>query len=609
VDYGSQWSADPIPGTSPDERWAVSPQKATGNATVDQSIIFKYYHEFQLKAFYGVRFGGSLPSQPTLVVFQGGLQSGIPLTNESYTYWADEGDTWTVNQSLLGSSSLERWWTSNATGIVTGAGTLEVIYLHQFLLTMIVDPSGSGSTAPLNGSENWENATSVVEIQANPAAGFVFRSWSCSGGGCIAQSQNPAQVTMNGPITETAQFSPVVIVTVQVEGTAVPQYVIVDSGLPTTVPPDFNWVPNSTHTLQALSNVSCGFNFMFFSGCVYKFTGWTVDGVSHNENPLILTADKPKTITATWSKDYFQLEILIAGVAAAVVVIVLLMLWSRKRIPKARPIGPLPSRRGPSGLLYRVGSLSDLGKSRSNNEDSILTMELLTTVGSQPNSAILSAVADGVGGSQKGEVASKLTLTTLAAQASRFLLDSEHADRSGLLRASIESANEEVVKYGMAHRESEGLASTIVASMIEGSTGYIANVGDSRAYLVNRGGIKQLSKDHSQVQELVDAGKISSDQARHYAGRNVITRAVGASTDIHVDTYTVSLSPGDRILLCTDGLWEPVSDVEIQKVVLQSPDPQAACEKLVALANERGGKDNVSLIIVELKGPMESNKP
>jgi serine/threonine protein phosphatase PrpC len=608
VDYGSEWFAYASNGTSRNDRWAVAPQEATGNATVDESIIFKYYHEFQLNASYGVSFGGTLPRQPIIRLFQGDEQNIIPLRNQSFSYWADEGNVWAVNQTFDSAVAGERWSTGNSTGVVTAPGNLNVTYLHQYLLTMQVSPSGSGVTVPSNeaGVENWQNASSRVAIQASPNTGFSFQDWSCTTPGCYYGTGNPAQVVMLGPVTEIAEFNTTIIV--QSAGSDVTQHVIVDNVTIAELPHSFSWAPNSNHTLRAMFNVSCGFSFLFFNGCTYGFNGWTVNGASQSGNTLTVTADKPKTVTATYSKNYFNLEILIVGAAAAASVIIV-PLRRRQRHLKPSPTELLPSLAGPVGLAYRIGCLSDLGKTRSNNEDSVSTMKLPTIAGSKLSSPILAAVADGVGGSQKGEVASKLTLTSLGAQVSRTPIDSEHVDLSGVLRSAVESANDEVVKYGMAHRESEGLASTVIAAIIEGNMGHIANVGDSRAYLVNRGGIRQLSKDHSQVQELVDAGKLTSEQARHTAGRNVITRAVGASTDVQVDTYKVSLSPGDRILLCTDGLWEPVTDSEIQKLVMECKDPQAACEKLVALANDRGGKDNVSVIIVEMKGPIEPDEP
>lgn len=599
VDYGSLWYVDPIPSILPEERWATAPSLASGNATKDEQIIFTYYHEFQLTTSY-VEFGGVAPFQPTLVLFQGGEEITFPMLNQSYG-WADVGSTWDVNQTFFGSSGLERWWAENATGVITTAGTLKITYFHQYLLTMFILPGfQAGSTVP-SSVENWEIASSVVSISARPANGYIFGSWSCSGRGCYAGLQNSSQIAINAPANEAARFAAVETVIVQVEPGGVQQFVVVD-GETVQVPAEFSWAPNSTHTILALSNVSCGVVFISLKTCVYQLKDWTVDGLVYNEKPLTVTADKPKTITAAFQTDYFNPSESI--LVAVIVILMLALFWRRKRrLPKAPPSVGFTS---PSGLSCHVGFLSDLGRNRSNNEDSILALELLTTFESKPNAIILSGVADGVGGSQKGEVASKLTLVTLVTRAVSLLMDSGSTDRIALLKASVEAANDDVVKYGMMHRESEGLASTLVAAVVERSMAYIANVGDSRAYLVNRGGIRQLSKDHSQVQELVDAGRISSEQSRHYVGRNIITRAVGASTDVQVDTYTVSLAAGDRILLCTDGLWESVTDVEIHKIVMQSQDPQAACEKLVALANERGGKDNISSVIVEFKCPVES---
>jgi protein phosphatase len=577
---------------------------ASGNATENTSIVFQYHRELRLSASYSVEPGGTIPLQPTLLLLQAGDEVSEPLMTQSVSYWADAGSNWSVDQTILGSSGQERWWTGNATGLVTAAGTLQVTYIHQFLLTMHVAPMGAGSTIPSSGVENWENASSAVNIQAMPTSGFEFSSWSCTGTDCHAGVQNVSQVTIEGPISETASFIPVVIVTIQVVGSNASQFVIVDGVTTAQIPSQISLAPNSAHTIQALSNVSCGVTLLSFNTCVYQFKGWTVNGSTY-ANPLTV-ANKPETITATYEKNYFNPpEFILAGVLA---VAVLLAFWRRSRRPPKPPPPPGAGPAAPRGLSYRVGFLSDIGKSRSNNEDAILTLECLTTFESKTHAALLSAVADGVGGSQKGEVASRLTLTTLATHATSLLVKSDPKEGTGLLKASVEAANEEVVKYGMAHRESEGLASTLVASLIEQDTGYIANVGDSRGYLVNRGGIKQLTKDHSQVQELVDAGKMSSQDSRHVAGRNIITRAVGASTDVQVDTKVVSLSPGDRVLLCTDGLWEPVSDEEILKVVMQSTDPQVACEKLVSLANERGGKDNISIVIVEMTGPIEPDK-
>jgi protein phosphatase len=230
-------------------------------------------------------------------------------------------------------------------------------------------------------------------------------------------------------------------------------------------------------------------------------------------------------------------------------------------------------------------------------------MELLSSFESKSRSSILCAVADGVGGSQKGEIASRLALQTLAEKSAKLLLETGHGEIGDALRSAIEAVNNAVVKYGIEHSESEEMATTIVASLIDSGTAYVAHAGDSRAYLINRAQIKQLTRDDSEVQEAVDAGKITPEQARHHPGRNIITKALGGAPDIEVSVSRFSLAPGDRILLCSDGLWEPLGDAEIQKITLESK-PQSACEKLVSLANERGGKDNSSVIIVAVERGM-----
>jgi serine/threonine protein phosphatase PrpC len=610
VDAGTDWAIDPfLYGSAVTERWALPTSNMTGRALANKKFLFEYYHQFSLAAKYFVKLGGNLSSNPSLTVMQQNLPKVIELGAQSSLsgpIWADNESTWKADSQILAPTGAERWWNDNSTGIVTGSGLIAVTYLHQFLLTMKVDPLDAGGTIP---SQNyWGNAGSEVSIQAIGNGGWAFQYWSCEKGGstCYSGLENPAQIVMNGPIAETAHFRQGVNVALQINGSDVTQFIIVDANT-TRVSPHgivLSWPAGSAHTITALSNVSCGFSFMFFHGCQYEFKGWYVDGKFNGSTSLRVdvTADKPTTIVARWEKSYLQLEI--AAIAAAAIVAILLV-WNRRRPAKPSPKPPPTSPSAPAGLLYRVGCISDVGRVRTNNEDSILAMEMVTTFESNTTSIILSAVADGVGGSQKGEIASRITIETMAAKVFQPVIGSESPDLTKALRDSIEASNDAVVKYGMEHPESEGLATTIVASVIDGSTAHIGNAGDSRAYLVNRGGIKQLTKDHSQVQDFVDEGKISIEEARQYPGRNVITRAIGASADIRVDMYSISLAPGDRVLLCTDGLWEPVQNDEIHKIVMQSPDPQTASEKLVALANERGGKDNISIVIVELKGPAD----
>ena len=306
-------------------------------------------------------------------------------------------------------------------------------------------------------------------------------------------------------------------------------------------------------------------------------------------------------VVSVWEKSYLNLEILTVCLIVIASVTLLLVRRSRKRSPHSPNAPTVVPHRETSGLQYVWGTCTDVGRVRSNNEDSVLSMEMLSSFESRSASNFLCAIADGVGGNQKGEVASKLALQILAAKVSTSMIGRGETELSGILKSAVEEANEAVVKYGTEHSESEGMATTIVVALIHRNTACVAHVGDSRAYLIKRGEIKQLTKDDSQVQELMDAAKLTPEQARHFPGRNIITKAVGAAADIEVSTSSLSLAPGDRILLCSDGLWGAVTDTEIQKIVFELPTPQFACNKLVSLANERGGKDNVSVVIVEIR--------
>jgi protein phosphatase len=403
---------------------------------------------------------------------------------------------------------------------------------------------------------------------------------------------------MNGPINITAhfaQFAGVTILSSNGNGS-----LSVDNASP--IPfnesgyvPD--WHVNSTHTIQALSDEGCGFSLGPFHGCVYQFQEWLVNGATpvsgvSGDTYAFKVSGKTTRITAVYLKEYSNLEI--AAVLTIVIVAAVLYLWPKKKPPSSQ----LTVTRG---LSYQYGCLTDVGKIRSHNEDSVIAMEISATFSSKPTSALLCAVADGVGGARKGEVASTLAIQTVTAEVLRRV--GSVADIGQALTSSIEAANEAVVNYGMEHRESEGLATTIVASILDSGTAYVAHVGDSRAYLLNSTGIRQLTKDHSQVQELIDANQLTLEQARQDPRRNVITRAVGGATDIQVSLTKNSFAPGDRILLCSDGLWGLVSDTEILQIVLQSNNPQSACNQLVYLANQREGRDNISVIIVEAKIP------
>ena len=270
----------------------------------------------------------------------------------------------------------------------------------------------------------------------------------------------------------------------------------------------------------------------------------------------------------------------------------------------------LPTEIATPKLRYRLGAIADKGSVRANNEDSVLVIEAIDLFESVSRVRILCAVADGVGGSEKGEVASRITLQTLALRASEWLSQFKETEPASVLKAAIESANEAVTANALENPERQGMASTIVASLIDGQNLHLTHVGDSRAYLIRQKEILRLTKDHSHVQELIDAGEITGDEAADHPGRNVITRAVGAFRDLEVDMEQRTISPGEALLLCSDGLWDLVQDNQIHELVLKFEDPQTACKELVSLANERGGKDNISIIIVrcELTNPPQSSE-
>jgi serine/threonine protein phosphatase PrpC len=165
-----------------------------------------------------------------------------------------------------------------------------------------------------------------------------------------------------------------------------------------------------------------------------------------------------------------------------------------------------------------------------------------------------------------------------------------------ILTEGVKIANNQV--YTQA--EQSGMATTLAAVLIIDTMAYIANVGDSRVYLLNRGQLRQITNDHSLVASLVAAGEITPEEAYTHPRRNIITRCLGTQPDIQVDLFTEELHSGDSLLLCSDGLWEMVRNNKIQEAAIEANDAQSACERLVKLANQNGGVDNVSVIMVKV---------
>lgn len=244
----------------------------------------------------------------------------------------------------------------------------------------------------------------------------------------------------------------------------------------------------------------------------------------------------------------------------------------------------------------RIGLLSDIGKKRQIDEDSILIAEYNTVFESKPSRKFLLVLADGMGGHAKGEIASKMVTSTIAEKMQGAII--MKSDYTTEIKKSIQEANKRILQYALENSDASGMGSTIVCAVVENNKVILANVGDSRAYVVSKEEIRQVTKDHSYVQDLIDNGEITPEEALSHPRKNVITRAVGIYPEIEVDTMKLTLLEDEYLLLCCDGLIIHVSDDEIKDIVTNTEDIQEACKKLVDFTNERGGKDNISVVIL-----------
>ena len=242
--------------------------------------------------------------------------------------------------------------------------------------------------------------------------------------------------------------------------------------------------------------------------------------------------------------------------------------------------------------MLKTFSITDIGQKRKINQDYVFSSE--KAVGNLPN---LFIVADGMGGHKAGEYASKCTVETICDEVKR----SFEKNPTIILRKAIEKANENIRMQAQGDANLEGMGTTVVAATLMGKYLQIANVGDSRLYVINDT-IKQITRDHSLVEEMVRMGGIDRESARNHPDKNIITRAVGVSEDVEVDFFTVELTPKDTILLCSDGLTNMLTDEEILMIMSGQRDIVEQAGKLVDAANEKGGKDNISVVLVWSSG-------
>ena len=234
-------------------------------------------------------------------------------------------------------------------------------------------------------------------------------------------------------------------------------------------------------------------------------------------------------------------------------------------------------------------AMTDVGRRREMNQDYVYAMG--QPIGPFPN---LLVVADGMGGHKAGDFASKFTVEVVK----REIAGSRSRKPEKVLRDAIQVANRELIRVASRDVKLEGMGTTLVVATVIGDTLYFANIGDSRLYLIDDN-IKQLSKDHSLVEEMVRLGGIKAEDARNHPDKNIITRAIGAKADVDVDFYEHRLKRGDIILMCTDGLSNMVEDEELFHIVQGSRDIVEAGEMLVEAAKENGGTDNIGVVLFE----------
>lgn len=237
--------------------------------------------------------------------------------------------------------------------------------------------------------------------------------------------------------------------------------------------------------------------------------------------------------------------------------------------------------------------VTDAGLVRPLNEDSFLIHGFEN--GASKGFCIL---ADGMGGHNAGEVASSMATEIIAKELSLSDMEGNEEDIVANITASLDYANNEIYQKSVSNYETAGMGTTAVVIYLNGSTAYIANIGDSRAYLVEAVGITQLTTDHSVVQKLLESGSITPQEARNHPEKNIITKALGTEPSEDYDIYEFTVREGDKILLCSDGLTDMIEDHQINEILTQNLSPGEAASALVSAAKENGGKDNITVVLI-----------
>ena len=240
--------------------------------------------------------------------------------------------------------------------------------------------------------------------------------------------------------------------------------------------------------------------------------------------------------------------------------------------------------------------ITDKGKVRKENQDCYIIENC------EKSKCTVIVICDGMGGAKAGDLASRLSSKAFVSKVYEALISPNVfiGNHEKLLRESCADSNGVVYEYSSFDAEYQGMGTTLVGGVLYKNRAHIVNVGDSRAYLLTAGGIRQISRDHSYVEELVSMGAITREQAAHHPKKNVITRALGVDSSVEADYFDVQLNRGDCVLLCSDGLSNTVTDNEMLEVYKNLKSPDLICKELMKIALDRGARDNVSVVAVRV---------
>ena len=274
----------------------------------------------------------------------------------------------------------------------------------------------------------------------------------------------------------------------------------------------------------------------------------------------------------------------------------------------------------PRGLVVVAGGRTDVGRVRNLNEDSYLVAALgrdavvmkgATTTLTVPHTPALLVVADGVGGAASGEIASLMATDTMFIELRRRYESEWPRTPAGVeaaLRSAMSAANHVIFTYASGNPQHRGMATTATLALVHQSVITIAQVGDSRAYLVRGGEARQITKDQSLIQRLIDAGEMTEGEAAHSDRRNIILQALGSEATVIPDMYREQAEVGDVLVLCSDGLSNLVGANDIARIALADDNMETVCERLVSCANSRGGHDNITVVAARFE-PADPNEP